>query len=222
MTKEQIFNVTEIFDSIEGEGKRAGQMSVFIRLAGCNLRCRWCDTKYSLCKEQGTPMTFSEILEKVKSYPWKCVTITGGEPMLWPIYDLCNALADMGKEINIETNGAVRLFKERPKNTFYSMDWKCPGSGMSGMMMQENLKRLTKDDVLKFVVCSLEDLTIAKIEDWGYRNEKENKPQFYISPVWGEIEPKDIVAFMKERGMADAKIQLQLHKIIWDPNKRGV
>lgn len=218
----QIYRVTEIFDSIEGEGKRAGRMAVFIRLAGCNLRCRWCDTAYSLEKNQGKQMTLEEIVERVKKYPWECVTITGGEPMLQPIYDLCNALADIGKEINIETNGAVKLFKVRPRNTFYSMDWKCPGSGMSNMMIQDNLKRLTKDDVLKFVVCSLEDLTIVKIEDWGYRNERENQPQFYISPVFGEIEPKTIVEFMRERSMTRAKIQLQLHKIIWSPDMRGV
>ena len=120
-----LFHVTEIFDSIDGEGKRTGLMAIFVRLAGCNLRCSYCDTAYSLSlTDTAEALTEEELLSRIHAFPWKKITLTGGEPMLHPIRHLCEVLGKEGYEVNIETNGAVALFQERPQGTFYTMDFK--------------------------------------------------------------------------------------------------
>ena len=132
------FHVTEIFDSIDGEGKRTGYMAVFIRLAGCNLRCNYCDTAYSLSLSYTKEaLTEEALLERIHRFPWKRITITGGEPMLHPLHHLCTALGEEGYDINIETNGAVPLWRERPEGVFYTMDFKCGGSGMKKFMNRD-------------------------------------------------------------------------------------
>lgn len=158
-----LFHVTEIFDSIDGEGKRTGFMAVFLRLAGCNLRCSYCDTAYSLTLEDtAEALTEEEVVSRIRAFPWKRLTITGGEPMLHPLHHLCERLGEKGYDINIETNGAVPLWRERPGGVFYTMDFKCSGSGMKSHMNPDNFKLLTKEDVLKFVVSSEEDLDEMK------------------------------------------------------------
>ena len=108
-----LFHITEIFDSIDGEGKRTGFMAVFLRLAGCNLRCNYCDTAYSLTLEDtAEALTEEEVIRRIHSYPWKRLTITGGEPMLHPLHHLCRTLGQEGYDINIETNGAVPLWRK--------------------------------------------------------------------------------------------------------------
>lgn len=215
------FPVVEIFDSIEGEGKRTGYMSTFIRFAGCNLRCSYCDTAYALSAEDAAAeYTADELVQRVASRPWSRVTLTGGEPMLQPVGELTAALCARGYEINIETNGAVLLPESRPEGLFYTMDWKSPSSGMSGAMKPENLQRLSADDVVKFVVGTQEDL-----EDMGYvisRLPASSRPLLYVSPVWGEIEAAELVEFIKAQGLNDVCVQVQLHKIIYDPEARGV
>ena len=212
------FNVSEIFDSIEGEGKRTGYMTVFVRLSGCNLRCSYCDTKYAQVRgQEDTVMSEDELIKKIKTYPWKRVTLTGGEPLLHDVESLVNKLSVYGYEVNIETNGAVPLLRNRPLSVFYTMDWKCPSSGENSKMLEINLKRLSRNDVLKFVVGSKEDLEEAKkIISNCYA------PLIYISPVFNEIEPVEIVNFIKENKLQRACMQIQLHKVIWDPNERGV
>ena len=213
------YHVSEIFDSIEGEGKRTGYMSIFIRLTGCNLRCSYCDTKYAqVVGKEDTEMTMEEIVEKVQSYPWKKITLTGGEPLLHDVENLVRRLALGGYEINIETNGAVPLLKRRWANVFYTMDWKCPTSGENDKMLTDNLSLLTKCDVLKFVVGNKTDLDEMKrvigLFNWF-------KPAFYVSPVYGEIDPKEIVQYLKDNEL-NICMQVQLHKIIWNPDERGV
>lgn len=133
-----LFHVTEIFDSIDGEGKRTGLMAIFVRLAGCNLRCSYCDTAYSLSlTDTAEALTEEELLSRIHAFPWKKITLTGGEPMLHPIRHLCEVLGKEGYEVNIETNGAVALFQERPQGTFYTMDFKCGGSGMKERMLEK-------------------------------------------------------------------------------------
>lgn len=216
------FNVVEIFDSIDGEGKRTGELATFIRLAGCNLRCSYCDTSYGLDFISGTPMKMSEIIDKCKEYSNKNITLTGGEPLARIFVDeLIERLALEGFEVNIETNGSISLYNTpRLKNVFYTMDYKCPSSGVEDKMDLENLKFLDKDDVLKFVVGSEEDLD----KTWTILDEYKPKAQVYISPVFGKIEPVEIVNYMKEHKetFKDARIQIQLHKIIWNPDERGV
>lgn len=220
--REPEFNVVEIFDSIDGEGKRTGELATFIRLAGCNLRCSYCDTPYGLDFNQGTSMKLSEIIDKCKEFGNKNITLTGGEPLARVhAYYIVIELAMLGFNVNIETNGSIALYeRSKLKNVFYTMDYKCPSSGMEDKMDLENLKFLDEDDVLKFVVGSKEDLDkCCKI--LGQNN---IKAQVYISPVFGKIEPVEIVNYMKEHKtiFKNSRVQVQLHKIIWNPDERGV
>lgn len=217
-----LFHVTEIFDSIDGEGKRTGYMAVFLRLAGCNLRCSYCDTAYSLTLEDtAEALTEKEVLSRIRAYPWKRVTMTGGEPMLHPLHHLCEVLGEEGYDINIETNGAVPLWRERPEGVFYTMDFKCSGSGMKSYMNLDNFKLLTGKDVLKFVVSSEEDLHEMK-EIVNHHFSSAHHPEFFVSPVWGRIEPAELVEYVRKNRLQDVRVQVQLHKIIWDPDRRGV
>ena len=218
------FHVSEVFDSIEGEGKRTGYMSIFVRLTGCNLRCSYCDTKYAqIMGQEDTEMTEEELVEKIKSYPWKKVTLTGGEPLLHNVDSLVSTLSKENYEVNIETNGAVPLLETRYNNVFYTMDWKCPSSGENGRMLYDNLRKLDRKDVLKFVVGNKDDLDemrkIAENKDYAYW---WVRPLIYVSPVFGEIEPVEIVEYLKEHKLRGVCMQVQLHKIIWSPDKRGV
>lgn len=212
--------VVEIFKSIEGEGKRAGLPCTFIRLYGCDLDCSYCDTDYGRKGGNYTEYTIDEILDKVKELGLKVVTITGGEPLIHPeVYDLIESLTDENYWINIETNGANRLTVFPGfYPVFYTMDMKCPSSGMTRFMLKENLNFLGVQDVLKFVVGSEEDLQFAK----KIIDENQLSCEIYFSPVFGKIEPSQIVDFILENHLDDCKVQIQIHKIIWDPNKRGV
>lgn len=231
--------VNEIFLSIEGEGKRAGLPCAFIRLFGCNLNCSYCDTRYSCDGKEYEILTKEQILETLQNKRVKNVTITGGEPLIHAgIYPLIELLVENGYQVNVETNGSIRpkrrypsgaqLFDFRdcfqnPKvkdvgSVFYTMDWKCAGSGMSDKMNIEHVNSLTDDDVLKFVVGSKDDLNEALEVIEGMTSH----PQVYFSPVYGKIEAKEIVEYLLEKRMFNCKVQLQLHKYIWDPNKRGV
>lgn len=216
------FHIVEIFDSIEGEGKRTGYMAIFVRLASCNLRCTYCDTSYALTlKDTKELITEEELINRIHSYPWKKITFTGGEPMLHPLEHICNVLGNEGYEINIETSGSIPLFDKRPPNLFYTMDFKCTGSGMKQFMVEENFSKLNRDDVLKFVVGSLTDLgDMREIIKTKYHNKEE--PRFYVSPVWGKIRPVELVNYVKNHGMKNVCVQVQLHKIIWSPEARGV
>lgn len=216
-----LFHVTEIFDSIDGEGIRTGLMAVFVRLAGCSLRCSYCDTAYSLSlSDTKEALTEDELLERIGRYPWKRVTLTGGEPLLHPVRSLCDRLGKAGYEVNIETNGAVPLWEERPAGTFYTMDYKCSGSGMKDRMLLSNFSLLEKQDVLKFVVSDRTDL--EEMEEIVRHSFGEDHPAFFVSPVWGRIRPEELVEFIRERKLADVRVQVQLHKIIWAPDRRGV
>jgi len=211
--------VIEIFYSIEGEGKRAGIPCTFIRLAGCNLRCNYCDTRYSYTDEEATEMTIQQIVDKCYDYGPISITVTGGEPLVHDnIVELLKRLVFEGFEVNVETNGSIPLPRINSPKLFYTMDYKCPSSGMCDAMDMSNMARLTDQDVLKFVVGSDEDLLRAA----AVIDEYKPKAQIFFSPVWGQIEMSDIVDFMKERGFYHCKIQVQLHKIIWNPEARGV
>lgn len=208
-----VYRVTEIFKSIEGEGKRVGTTCAFVRLAGCNLRCSYCDTCYSQHDSDGKLMDLDEIVAEVMGLGAKCVTITGGEPMLQDAIAIAKSLEWC--ECNIETNGSIPL-PEKPRNVFYTMDWKCGCSGMTDAMHTQNLRWLDESDVIKFVVGDGADLEQAKaVVETGVRAIP------YISPIYGMIEPKRIVEYVLDNDL-DARVQVQLHKVIWDPDERGV
>lgn len=217
--------VNEIFYSIEGEGIRAGYPCVFIRLQGCNLNCSYCDTRYSCEDPECDDLQIREILANVQEYGCKRVTITGGEPTIQTdFYDLVYELNGAGYLVNIETNGttsASEIRDEVPYGVTITMDHKCPSSGMNFKMRVDNYKGLEPHDVLKFVVGSYADLVDADRVINAIRIMNRN-PYIYLSPVFGKIEPKDIVEFMKEHHYNDVRIQLQMHKFIWPPEMRGV
>lgn len=209
--------VVEIFKSIEGEGIRAGLPAVFIRLAGCNLRCAYCDTKYSYDVTNSVEMSISQICDAVKKFNCNRVTLTGGEPLIHNNVDkLIWELTHQDFEVNIETNGSISILPFCISNTIITMDYKCPSSKMEEFMLLENLNFLRNTDVLKFVVSTYEDLDKCRII------RSKVSANVFISPVFGEIEPKDIVSYMLTHNMNDCRVQLQLHKYIWGPNQRGV
>ena len=221
--EDRMFKVNEIFLSIDGEGVRTGLPTVFIRLYGCNLNCSYCDTRYSCENKEYTLMPLMDILEQVLSYGVPRVTLTGGEPLIHEgVKDLINSLVVNGIEVNIETNGAVDLqdfweFRYSSK-VIFTMDYKCASSGMEDKMKLWNLKVLQPKDVIKFVVSNYNELEKMEyiLEETGC------KAQPYVSPVFGAIEPKELVEYVLENKLNNVKVQVQLHKIIWNPNMRGV
>ncbi len=218
-------DVVEKFVSINGEGTKAGQLAVFVRFKGCNLACEYCDTKWA--NEPDAPaqqMTAQEILEYVLSTGVKNVTLTGGEPLLRDgIEDVISLLADNGVNVEIETNGSIPLNNVRnlqKENVTFTMDYKLSCSGMENAINTDNFKLLNKNDTVKFVAGSHGDLVRTKQIIDKYK--LQGRCSLYISPVFGMIELEDIVEFMKENKMNDVNMQVQLHKIIWAPDKKGV
>ena len=218
--------VAEKFISINGEGTRAGELAVFVRFTGCNLRCSYCDTMWA--NEPGCPyeeMSPAQICDYVQSTGIKNVTLTGGEPLLHKDMDKLIGLliSECGVRVEIETNGAVDLkpFTELPEGRpVFTMDYKLPSSGYEDRMIAENFSVLEKEDTVKFVSGSRADLERAGeiIEKYGLLD----RCHVYFSPVFGKIEPAEIVDFMLNKRMNKARIQIQMHKVIWDPNERGV
>lgn len=224
--------VVEIFKSIEGEGIRAGLPATFIRLYGCNLHCSYCDSQYACTSGEYSEMSIPDIILAVESHGLDRVTLTGGEPLAHKgVQDLLDALSFHGYMVNVETNGSIdlscfRFNKYDSDEVVITMDWKSKSSGMSDHMLKSNLARLSEADVLKFVVGSQKDLeqmkdVLTMYDEILHQNE-QNACHVYISPVFGQIEPKEIVKFILDNGFQNVRIQLQLHKIIWDPNERGV
>ena len=213
--------VVEIFKSIDGEGIRAGYPATFIRLFGCNLRCSYCDTPYGYEGNDYKEMTVDEIVQECMCLNCPRITLTGGEPLIHKdVNILIKNLLVNGFEVNIETNGSVdvELLKFLYPQVIITMDWKCPSSGCENKMSISRLKDLKRNDVLKFVVGSKEDLERCK----SIYKEQELECSIFISPIFGKIEPSEIVNYMLENDMMDCRVQLQMHKFIWNPNKRGV
>ncbi len=215
--------VVEKFVSINGEGVRAGEAAVFIRFKGCNLACSFCDTKWANEKDcPYTEMSPEEITAYVKDTGITNVTLTGGEPLLQgDIKNLITKLLDAGHRVEIETNGSVDIkpFTEGSRPVF-TLDYKLPGSGCEKEMLFTNFDLLESCDTVKFVSGSPEDLLRAKEVIDSY--DLTHRCHVYISPVFGSIEPVEIVDFLIRNKLNDVRLQLQMHKVIWDPEKRGV
>lgn len=218
------YPVAEKFVSINGEGTRAGELAVFVRFKGCNLSCGYCDTKWANRADTPTVTeTAEDICEFVEKSGVVNVTLTGGEPLLQKeLYALIETLMKNGRSVEIETNGSLPIaeLSRKEYRPHFTMDYKLPSSGMEGAMCLENFQYLTKQDTVKFVSGSISDLERAAeiIEKYALIK----RCHVYFSPVFGSIEPAEIVEFMKQRRLNGARLQLQLHKFIWDPNKIGV
>ena len=212
--------VNEIFSSIEGEGIRSGYPVTFIRLYGCNLHCSYCDTRYSCEGGDFKQMSVDEILDVVADLGFHRVTVTGGEPLIHKdVNELLMALIKAGYEVNIETNGAVYVAPyTHSAKMIITLDYKSISSGENASMWLSNIPLLRKRDVLKFVVGSQEDLDDMR------RIVIDYNPicSIYVSPIFGKIEPKEIVEYIKEHKLENCRVQLQMHKFIWPPQQRGV
>lgn len=220
-----MFPIIEQFLSVDGEGPTAGRLAAFVRFQGCNLRCSWCDTTYSFEQENVTAYrTAEEIYKIIKESGASCVTLTGGEPLLQPeIGSLLKILnEDDSLLTHIETNGSVDItpFVEEFSNLCFIVDYKLEGSNMTAQMNENNLTAVRPVDTYKFVVSSLRDLQQAT--DVIRKNRLCERTQVFFSPVLGKIEPAEIVEFMKTERLDKVRLQLQLHKIIWDPAQKGV
>ena len=222
--------ITEIFKSIQGEGTRAGRPCIFVRLTGCNLRCTWCDTTYAF--HGGQKMSVEEVVESVEALRGSAVggplvELTGGEPLLQQdIYALAERLLAAGYVVLIETSGE-RFIGQLPEAVIKIVDVKCPDSGEPETFDVRNLKELTNRDEVKFVVSSRRDYEFARDFMREHRLAGRVK-EVLFSPVhedpggkWKGLEPRQLVEWMLEDGV-EARLGLQLHKIVWDPALRGV
>jgi 7-carboxy-7-deazaguanine synthase len=208
--------VTEIFFSIQGEGSRAGRPCVFVRFTGCDLRCGYCDTAYAF--HGGVDMDRAAILAEVARHPARFVCLTGGEPMLQrELPDLARDLVARGYEVAVETHGQ-RPLDALPAEAIRVVDVKTPGSGEVTTDFAY-LDRLQPHDEVKFVVCSEADFRWSR--EVVRRHALEGRVQVLFSPAWGQVAPRDLVRWMLESGL-DARLSLQVHKVIWGPDVHGV
>ncbi|MFH1154703.1 MAG: radical SAM protein [Pseudomonadota bacterium] len=213
------FKVCEIFMSIQGESTFSGRPCVFVRLSGCNLNCTWCDTVYA--KTEYTAMSLETILDRVRSFSCGLVEITGGEPLLQAgTPTLINRLLDLGRTVLLETNGSFSLAGVDPR-CVRIMDIKCPLSGESGSNDTGNLDLLTPLDEVKFVLAGETDYEFARTFITGNRLLRLGPGNIHLSPVAGSLTPETLAHWMI-RDNINARLSLQLHKLIWDPEKRGV
>lgn len=219
-----MYPVAEKFVSINGEASRAGELAVFIRFRGCNLNCSYCDTKWAGSPDSPAEMlSAEELVEYVKSTGVVNVTLTGGEPLLQEnLYVLIEGLSKIGCSVEIETNGSQPIAElcRMPCRPLFTLDYKLPSSGMEDKMLMENYEYLGDNDVVKFVAGSRADL--EKAAEIIGKYDLSVRCKVYLSPVYGKIEPEEMVDFMIEKNLNSVRLQLQLHKFIWDPEKRGV
>jgi 7-carboxy-7-deazaguanine synthase len=222
----------EIYKSIQGESSFAGVPCIFVRLAGCNLRCAWCDSEYTFTG--GYKLSEDEVVAEVeKLAPVKLVEFTGGEPMLQEkeLVPLMERLLGQGYELMIETSGE-RPLERVPRAVHKIVDVKCPGSGEGGSFRMANLECLTERDEVKFVILSREDYEFARdfIREHGL---ERRAGQVLLSPAFSKtpsgarstencvLDPRELVEWMLADGVP-ARLSLQIHKYVWEPLKKGV
>lgn len=202
--------ISEIFLSLQGETSYVGLPTVFVRLTGCPLRCRWCDTAYAF--SGGRVLTFAAILDDVAAAGARNVTVTGGEPLAQPgVLELMTALADSGYEVSLETSGAMDIAAVDPR-VARIVDLKAPGSGEQARNRLENLPLLGPRDELKFVLADRADYTWAKrVLD---SHDLTAVGEILFSPVHGELDPR-VLADWIVADRLPVRLQLQLHKLLW-------
>jgi 7-carboxy-7-deazaguanine synthase len=209
--------VNEIFYSIQGESLNAGRPCVFVRLAGCNLRCNYCDTTYAY--EEGTSASIREIIREVEQFDCPLVEVTGGEPLSQsdtPL--LISQLLDAGYEVMLETNGSLDVSSVDPR-CMKILDIKCPSSGESSKNRYENLPLLTASDQVKFVIGDRTDYEFAK-KTMGILPRVLRTHHVLFSPVSGML-PLDTLAKWILQDNSPVRLHVQLHKFIWPEVTRG-
>ena len=201
--------VTEVFRSLQGEASTSGWPTVFIRLTGCPLRCRYCDTTYAF--SGGDWRSIGDLVDQALSFGTRHVCVTGGEPLAQTrCLDLLTALCDHGLEVSLETSGAIDISGVDPR-VCRVVDIKTPGSGESERNIEANVSLLSERDMLKFVICDRADYEWTK--QWladhpGLRSE------VYLSPSFDELEARQLAEWILDDGLA-VRLQLQLHKLLW-------
>ena len=217
LRKEITLKIAEIFRSIQGESSYSGLPTVFIRLAGCNLRCRYCDTAFA--QDGGEEMSIDEVLHQALSYGLDMVEITGGEPLFQDETPaLASALISSGCKVLVETNGSLDI-SLLPEGAVRIMDIKCPSSGENHAVLWENLWKLRLADEVKFVISDRHDYEWAR----GIIRERfaMRDTTVLLSNVFGELPPRNLVEWMLEDKLK-TRFQLQLHKYIWPRLTQGV
>lgn len=221
-----MYKVVEKFISINGEGRRMGELATFIRFAHCNLNCAYCDTQWANEEQvEYKWMTREDILDYLIENKVKNVTLTGGEPLIQEgmggLLVHLNAHKDLN--IEIETNGSVDItpFKNLGlDNVSFTVDFKLPLSGMVDKMDANSFKAVDQKDTVKFVITNGSEL--PKVKEVIDAFDLEIKTQVFLSPVFGVMNPEEVIEFMKAHQLNQVKLQIQMHKVIWDPEERGV
>ena len=213
-----LLTLNEIFYSVQGESSYAGQRCVFVRLTACDLRCSWCDTPYAFY--EGRKHELGDVVSRVDAYDCSLVEVTGGEPLLQEdVYPLMLELLDRGKTVLLETGGH-RSTERVPDGVVTILDVKCPGSGEAAKMHWQNLDRLRPHDEVKFVVKDRADYDYARDVisryDLGHR-----AAAIHLSPVHAVMNPRTLSEWVLADNLP-VRVQLQLHKYIWEPDTRGV
>lgn len=222
----------EIYKSVQGESSFAGRPCIFVRLAGCNLRCAWCDSEYTFAG--GYKLSEDEVVAEIdKLAPVKLIEFTGGEPLLQEreVVPLMHRLLRDGYELMIETSGE-RPVENVPKAVHKIIDVKCPGSGEAGRFRMTNLASLTERDEVKFVIANRDDYEYAR--EFIRSNALEGRAgAILLSPAFSKtpsperttenclLDPRELVEWMLADGLI-ARLSLQIHKYIWEPQKKGV
>jgi 7-carboxy-7-deazaguanine synthase len=211
-------HINEIFYSIQGESTYAGRPCVFVRLTGCNLRCKWCDTEYAFY--EGRQMQIAEVAQLISGYRCDLIEVTGGEPLLQDgVYPLITAMLKSGHTVMIETSGAVDVSR-LDQRVIKIMDLKCPGSGECDRNLWTNLDHLTVRDEIKFVIADRADYEWAR-DQIVARDLTNRVGALLLSPVFGQMEPSALAGWILEDRLP-ARLQLQMHKQIWPGVTRGV
>ncbi|MDH4231792.1 MAG: radical SAM protein [Nitrospirota bacterium] len=210
--------VCELFTSIQGESTFAGLPCTFVRLSGCNLRCAYCDTRYSY--EEGAEMQIADVLHRVDSAGVRLVEITGGEPLLQgeETISLIGKLLEKSYEVLVETNGSMNI-QEIDKRATVILDMKTPDSGMSHKMDFSNLEKIKNSDEVKFVLCSRNDYEWTKKLVARYR--LEERCEVLLSPAFGLLHPGELASWILDDRLR-VRLNIQIHKYIFHPGERMV
>ncbi|OUS15201.1 7-carboxy-7-deazaguanine synthase QueE [Gammaproteobacteria bacterium 50_400_T64] len=214
---ETTLRITEIFYSLQGETTTSGLPTAFIRLTGCPLRCNYCDTEYAFFGGDKYPL--SQVLEQVKTYQPRYVTVTGGEPLAQPnCLPLLEQLCDAGYRVSLETSGALPIV-DVDKRVVVILDLKTPASGEAGRNLWENLPHLKKGDEIKFVICDRADYEWVRLKLDQY-SLSDGRFELLFSPSQGQLEPAQLAEWIIEDNLP-VRLQMQLHKQLWG-DKQGI
>ena len=218
MNQARMLTVNEIFLSIQGESTYAGLPCVFVRLTGCDLRCRWCDTPYAF--NEGKSWSIDDVLTTVDTFGCSLVELTGGEPLLQTsVYPLMQRLLESGNTVLVETGGHIDI-SSVPEPVIKIVDIKCPGSGESSRNLWTNLTKLSLRDQVKFVIQDRIDYEFARAvvakHELG-----QNGATVLFSPVHGELSPEELSSWILA-DLIPVRVQIQLHKYLWGSDARGV